>query len=109
MDRARYEANDNMSKWLPIGVPDNDVQRFMKERIVADKNSDVVSLDVYEDYCRWCEEQGKSALALPSFGREFGKLCDKKKIGGRVRYFGVALKYALSDEGDKKLPVTRAA
>ncbi len=81
----------------------------MKERVVYDKESDVVSLDVYEDYCRWCEEQGKSALALPSFGREFGKLCDKKKIGGRVRYFGVALKSELKVLEDKKLPAYRAA
>jgi hypothetical protein len=110
VERARVEANDNGSRWqIPVGVPDNDVQRFVKERIVYDKDSDIVSLEVYEDYCRWSEEQGKSALALPSFGREFGKLCDKRKIGGRVRYFGVALKSEMTDTEDKKVPAFRAA
>lgn len=105
-------ANDNRS--LPVQapkmlVPENDVERFYKERIeTADAGASVTASAVYEDYCMWCEEHQKEPLALPRFGKELGELgIQKARIAGRTRYTGIALKSGLTHEEDKKLPATR--
>jgi hypothetical protein len=101
-------ANDNRS--LPVRTqklvaPEDDVQRFYKERIETTEGSSITATALYEDYCTWCEEQEKEPLALPTFGREFGELgIQKAKIAGRVRYMGIALKSGLEHEEDKKTP-----
>jgi hypothetical protein len=105
-------ANDNRS--LPVQapkmlVPENDVERFYKERIeTADAASSLTASALYEDYCTWCEENQKEPLALPRFGREFGELgIQKVRIAGRTRYTGIALKSGSTHEEDKKLTTTR--
>jgi hypothetical protein len=103
-------ANDNRS--LPVRTqklvaPEDDVQRFYKERIETAEGSSITATALYEDYCTWCEEQEKEPLALPTFGREFGELgIQKAKIAGRVRYMGITLKSGLEHEEDKKPPVS---
>ena len=105
-------ANDNRS--LPAQapkmlVPENDVERFYKERIeTADAGSSLTASALYEDYCTWCEENQKEPLALPRFGREFGELgIQKVRIAGRTRYTGITLRSGQVHEEDKKLPATR--
>lgn len=105
-------ANDNRS--LPaqtpkLLVPENDVERFYKERIeTADAGSSLTASALYEDYCMWCEENQKEPLALPRFGREFGELgIQKVRIAGRTRYTGITLRSGLVHEEDKKLTATR--
>ena len=99
-------ANDNKS--VPtqrMVAPDDDVERYRKERIEHTDGSSLTATTLYEDYCAWCEEQQKEPLALPTFGRELGELgVPKAKIAGRVRYIGIALKPQLPEE-DRRLPV----
>lgn len=111
---ATATANDNKS--LPVQrlvAPENDVERFHKERIESEEGSSLTATTLYEDYCAWCEEQEKEPLALPTFGREFGELktVKKAKIAGRVRYIGLKLKDDKGRAEDKKPPVpdTKAA
>jgi phage/plasmid-associated DNA primase len=107
---AQPVANDNRS--LPVRMsklvaPEDDVQRFYKERIETTEGSSLTASTLYEDYCQWCEENTKEPLALPRFGREFGELgIQKVRIAGRTRYTGVALKSGLEHEEDKKAPAS---
>ena len=105
--KPRSGANDNKSSAPAprLIAPENDVERFYKERIETQDGSSLTATSLYEDYCAWCEEQQKEPLALPTFGREFGELgVQKARIAGRVRYIGIALKSATELEEDKKLP-----
>lgn len=89
---VRYGANDNRSG-LARGVPDSDVQRFYRERVVAAQGGSVTAQDLYDDYCDWCEEQNREAFAMPTFSREFKTLGVRKdRIANRTRYFGIALR-----------------
>jgi hypothetical protein len=99
----RLGANDNR---LPRAVPDSDVQRFYRERVVAaSENSSLTSTELYEEYCRWCEDNEKEPFAHPRVTREIGELGVKKeRIGKRTRYFGIALRSEAGREEDKKLP-----
>ena len=101
-------ANDNKSVSTPRMVtPDDDVERYRKERIDHIDGSSLTATTLYEDYCAWCEEQRKEPLALPTFGRELGELgVPKAKIAGRVRYIGIALKAVHPREEDSRLPVS---
>lgn len=101
-------ANDNKSSAAPqrMVAPDDDVERYRKERIEHTDGSSLTATTLYEDYCAWCEDQQKEPLALPTFGRELGELgVPKAKIAGRVRYIGIALKPQLPEE-DRRLPVS---
>jgi hypothetical protein len=99
----RLNANDNR---LPRAVPDSDVQRFYRERVVAaSENSSLTSTELYEEYCRWCEDNEKEPFAHPRVTREIGELGVKKeRIGKRTRYFGIALRSESKRQEDKKLP-----
>ena len=104
--KPRSGANDNKSAppAQRMIAPENDVERFYKERIETQDGSSLTATSLYEDYCAWCEQQQKEPLALPTFGREFGELgVQKARIAGRVRYIGIALKSAGELEEDKKL------
>jgi hypothetical protein len=99
----RLNANDNR---LPRAVPDSDVQRFYRERVVAaSESSSLTSTEVYEEYCRWCEDNDKEPFAHPRVTREIGELGVKKeRIGKRTRYFGIALRSEAGRQEGKKLP-----
>ncbi|HZT50071.1 MAG TPA: hypothetical protein VFA64_19005, partial [Hyphomicrobiaceae bacterium] len=99
----RLGANDNR---IARGVPDSDVQRFYRERVVAAaENASLTSTELYEEYCRWCEDNDKVPFAHPRVTREIGELGVKKeRIGKRTRYFGIALRAGAAGEEDKKLP-----
>jgi hypothetical protein len=98
-------ANDNRLPSRPI-VPESDVQRYYRERIItAAENASLTSSELYEDYCRWCEEKERVPFAHPRVTREIAELGVKKeRIGRRTRYFGIALLSAREHEEDKKLP-----
>jgi hypothetical protein len=99
----RLNANDNR---VGNGVPDSDVQRFYRERVVAaPESSSVTSTELYEEYCAWCEENDKVPFAHPRVTREIGELGVKKeRIGKRTRYFGIALRSGSDAEPVKRLP-----
>jgi len=106
----RHGANDNR---VAHGVPDSDVQRFYRERIVAaPESSSVTSTELYEEYCAWCEVHEKVPFAHPRVTREIAELGVKKeRIGKRTRYFGIALRSTVEREDEKKppIPLPRAA
>ena len=53
----RLGANDNRMPARPL-VPESDVQRYYRERVVAAaEHSSLTSSELYEEYCRWCEEK----------------------------------------------------
>lgn len=108
--KPRSGANDNRSAPAPqrAMAPETDVERFYKESVQTQDGSSMTATELYEEYCAWCEEKEKEPLALPTFGREFGELgVQKAKLGGRVRYIGIALKGARDVAEDKKLPALR--
>jgi hypothetical protein len=109
----RLGANDNR---VARGVPDSDVQRFYRERVVtAAESSSLTSTELYEEYCRWCEDNDKEPFAHPRVTREIGELGVKKeRIGKRTRYFGIALRSGAPREedgtdGKVPAPLSRAA
>jgi hypothetical protein len=102
----RLGANDNRVAVARAVVPDSDVQRFYRERVVgATDSSSLTSTELYEEYCRWCEDNEKEPFAHPRVTREIGELGVKKeRIGKRTRYFGIALRTETERQEDKKLP-----
>jgi hypothetical protein len=106
---ARLGANDNRTPARPL-VPESDVQRYYRERVVAAaEHASLTSSELYEDYCRWCEEKERIPFAHPRVTREIAELGVKKeRIGKRTRYFGIALRSAMATEEDKKLPLPLA-
>ena len=112
IEKPRSGANDNPIEPEKISVaptrlvaPENDVERFYKEKVETQDGSSLTATTLYEDYCAWCEVQEKEPLALPTFGREFGELgVQKAKIAGRVRYIGIALKSEVGLKEDKNAP-----
>ena len=108
---ARRPLNDNRVA-VAHGVPDSDVQRFYRERVMGQEGSSVTAQDLYEDYCVWCEEQDKEPFAAPRVSREIKELgVRKERIGGRIRYIGIALRSTHEKRGDPRRPasITRAA
>lgn len=106
---ARLGANDNRTPQRRL-LPDSDVQRFYREEVVGGEGSSITLNDLYNAYCNWSEDQEKEPLAMPTFSREFKALgVRKEKIGGRVRYFDVALRTAQEGTTDSQLLATRAA
>jgi len=99
-------ANDNKSAPVQkLVAPDDDVERYRKERIEYAEGSSLTATELYMDYCAWCEDHQKEPLALPTFGRELGELgVPKAKIAGRVRYIGIALKAGQVTEEERRLP-----
>jgi hypothetical protein len=99
----RFGANDNRVGAKPL-LPDSDVERYYRERIVASGGSSLTSQDLYESYCGWCEERDKEPFAMPTFSREFKSFgIRKERIGGRTRYFDIALRTTGAQEKEKKL------
>jgi hypothetical protein len=98
-------ANDNKSAPAQrLIAPENDVERYYKERIETQDGSTVTATEMYEDYCAWCETKEKEPLALPTFSRQFGDLgVQKSKIAGRVRYIGIAIRSTSHAEDKKQL------
>lgn len=114
IEKPRSGANDNpvetteeeVSAAPPrLVAPENDVERFYKEKVETQDGSSLTATALYEEYCDWCDAKNKEPLALPTFGRDFGELgVQKAKIAGRVRYIGIALKSEVGLKEDKNAP-----
>ncbi len=77
---------------------------------LASDGTSITLNDLYNSYCNWSEDQEKEPLAMPTFSREFRALgVRKEKIGGRVRYFDIALRSEQEAASDSKLAATKAA
>ncbi|MEQ8823660.1 MAG: hypothetical protein RIC14_04730 [Filomicrobium sp.] len=115
IEKPRSGANDNPVEEAAAEVveappprlvaPENDVERFYKEKVETQDGSSLTATALYEEYCDWCDTKNKEPLALPTFGRDFGELgVQKAKIAGRVRYIGIALKSDVGLTEDKNAP-----
>lgn len=112
IEKPRSGANDNPTEEEKVSVqptrlvaPENDVERFYKEKVETQDGSSLTATALYEEYCDWCDDKNKEPLALPTFGRDFGELgVQKAKIAGRVRYIGIALKSGVGLKEDKNKP-----
>ena len=106
---ARLGANDNRTPAKRL-LPDSDVQRFYREEVLATDGMSITLNDLYNSYCNWSEDQEKEPLAMPTFSREFRALgVRKEKIGGRVRYFDIALRSEQEAASEDKLAASKAA
>lgn len=113
-------ANDNKSATVEpervqpqrLQAPDDDIERYFKDRIETAEGVSLTATELYEDYCEWCASKDKEPLAMPTFGREVSEMnLTKAKIAGRIRYIGIALKDLQQLEAEKRLPspVSQAA
>lgn len=99
---AVLTANDNKQAPVKLQAPENDVERFYRDRVATAEGSSLTATDLYEDYCDWCEQNNKEPMALPTFGRQFGELgVHKAKIAGRIRYIGIKL-HSGREEDDQR-------
>jgi hypothetical protein len=90
---AQATANDNAKHTtLKLQAPEANVTRYYKEAVVASEGSNLAASELYEDYCNWCNENGKEPEALTTFGRELSELgVHKIKFNGKMRYIGIKL------------------
>ncbi len=106
-------ANDNKKAPLKkLLVPASDVQRYYAEWVENQPGSTVSATELFDDYCRWCSEKKREAMAQPKFYQELQELGIKKaKIGGRTRYLDITLKTASRTNENKRpaVPKVRAA
>jgi hypothetical protein len=106
---ARLGANDNRTPAKRL-LPDSDVQRFYRDEVLATDGMSITLNDLYNAYCNWSEDQEKEPLAMPTFSREFRALgVRKEKMGGRVRYFDIALRAEQEAVSEDKLAASKAA
>jgi hypothetical protein len=104
--REVAETDQQIAPVAEVGENASDIARYRNARTEDQDGSSLTVSALYEDYCEWCEDEGKEPLALPTFGREFGEGgVQKAKIAGRVRYIGIALKARTKSTEDKKPPV----
>ena len=66
---------------------------FVRERVAASGGSTVTLNDLYVAYRRWSEAKRWEPETMPEFSRAMHlQGIRKEKIGGRVRYFDIALR-----------------
>lgn len=74
-------------------LPKSDLERYHADCVEKSEDTSVTATALYENYCKWCEVNGREPMALPVFGRQFSELgIQKAKVGGRIRYIGIELK-----------------
>ena len=107
---ARLGANDNRTPAKRLLLPDSDVQKFYREEVVGSEGFSITLSDLHNAYCNWSEDQDKEPQTMPMFSKEFRALgVRKEKMGGRVRYFDIALRAEQEAASEDKLAASKAA
>ena len=90
---ARLGANDNRLVAKPQLMPESDVELFYREAVVRAADDDSISSqELYDGYRMWSKAREKRPLNMPRFSEEFENLgYATVEMGGRKRYFGIAL------------------
>jgi hypothetical protein len=90
---ARLGANDNKLIARQQLMPESDTQLFYKEAVtIAAGDDSISSQELYDGYRLWSKSKEKRPLNMPRFTEEFENLgYPTQEIGGRKRYFGIAL------------------
>ena len=88
----RLGANDNKLVARAL-MPESDVELFYKEAVLrASEGDSISSQELYDGYKLWSRKKDKRPLNMPRFSEEFENLgYTTIEIGGRKRYFGIAL------------------
>lgn len=105
-------ANDNATRstTLKLQAPEGNVTRYFKENVVAAEGSNLSASELYEDYCNWCNENGKEPDALTTFGRELSELgVQRIKFNGKMRYIGIKLPPRAREEAKHRTPNEKMA
>jgi hypothetical protein len=89
---ARLGANDNKLVARQL-MPESDVELFYREAVQRASDDDSISSqELYDGYRMWSKAKEKRPLNMPRFSEEFETLgYATVEIGGRKRYFGIAL------------------
>ncbi len=89
---ARLGANDNKLVARQL-MPESDVELFYREAVQRASDDDSISSqELYDGYRMWSKAKEKRPLNMPRFSEEFENLgYATVEIGGRKRYFGIAL------------------
>jgi hypothetical protein len=90
---ARLGANDNKLVVKAQLMPESDVELFYKQAVLrAGETDSISSQELYDGYRLWSKGKDKRPLNMPRFSEEFENLgYTTIEIGGRKRYFGIAL------------------
>jgi len=90
---ARLGANDNKLLARQQLMPESDVELFYKEAVaIASEDDSISSQELYDGYRLWSKSKEKRPLNMPRFSEEFENLGHATvEMGGRKRYFGIAL------------------
>lgn len=90
---ARLGANDNKLLARQQLMPESDVELFYKEAVMtASEDDSISSQELYDGYRLWSKGKDKRPLNMPRFSEEFENLGHATvEMGGRKRYFGIAL------------------
>ncbi len=89
---ARLGANDNKLVARQL-MPESDVELFYREAVQRASDDDSISSqELYDGYRMWSKAKEKRPLNMPRFSEEFENLgYATVEMGGRKRYFGIAL------------------
>ena len=108
--RTADEAETAAQPAARLGAPENDIERFYRDRVEIAEGCSLTATALYEDYIDWCSDHTKEPLSLPTFGREFGELgVHKAKISGRIRYIGIRLTSVAEEEDGRPVRSSEAA
>jgi hypothetical protein len=89
----RLGANDNKLVGRGPLMPESDVELFYKQAVVrAQEGDSISSQELFDGYRLWSKGKDKRPLNMPRFSEEFENLGYMTvEVGGRKRYFGIAL------------------
>jgi len=74
------------------------IERFLEERCIQKPEAKVKASELYQEYRRWCEENGETPMTNTAFGRRMReKGIEKAKEGRYIFYRGIGL--LAEDEG----------
>lgn len=84
-----------------LALPKSDIEIYFDERIREDDGASVTALNLYDNYCNWCDATSRTPVGLPIFSRQLTDLgVQKAKIAGKIRYIGIRIGGAEEEEDD---------
>ena len=85
--RAKSQPKEDRADDLP--------RRFLADCVTVRKGSNVPSSDLYSGFKVWCIERKLTPISQTAFGKQAGKVYQKKRIDNRTAYLDIELKNRL--------------
>ena len=79
----------------PAKPESGSVSTFLSESITVKRGAHVPSSDLYGSFKLWCVERGIEPITLTAFGKQAGKVYQKKRIDNRTAYLDIELRERL--------------